>query len=172
MGDAMATTATVPPFLGARDLFESARAASVDAERIRRQLDAMAERAEGLGGGGFEPRVRSTGEPDRMGARVAAMVDQEANLRRRAESDYATIELACAVLYGTDSDAGLSVLVPSWWCDVLWWRYLGCETWERVGAAVGYSPHRCWEVAQTALDVADGWGLVSVMRGRGRAEGA
>lgn len=157
-------------FASSRELFEAAREASRDAERIRRQLDAMEQRALSLGGGMGE-RVSSTGEPDRMAGRVAALVDMESALRERQESDYALLDLACAVLYGTDSEGGLSVLVPSWWCDVIWWRYLAGETWERVGSAVGYSPHRCWEVACLAFDVCDGWGLPSVMRGVGGAEG-
>ena len=157
-------------FTSARDLFESAREASRDAERIRRQLAAMERRATSLGGGGLEPRVRSTPDPDRIGKAVVALVDREAKLRERQTDDYAIIDVACAVLYGTDNDGGLDTLVPSWWCDVLWWRYLDCSTWEQVAEAVGYSPHRCWEVSRLALDVCDGWGLTNVMAGRGAAE--
>lgn len=154
----------------ARELFEAARAASRDAEVIGRQLEAMGERALSLGGGGAGEQVSSTPDPHRMEGRVAALVDREREMLARQERDYAVIDLACRVLYGHGGEAGLSSLVPAWWCDVLWWRYLGCAGWERVGAAVGYSAHRCWEVAQTAMEVCDGWGLVSVMAGRGMAE--
>lgn len=155
----------------ARELFEAARAASSDAESVRRQLEAMGERAASLGGGGFGQRVASTPDPQRMEGRVAALVDREREMVERQRADYAVIDLACRVLYGHGGEAGLSSLVPPWWCDVLWWRYLDCASWERVGSAVGYSAHRCWEVAQTAMEVCDGWGLLSVMAGRGRAEG-
>lgn len=153
----------------ARELFEVVREASQDAERIRRQLDAMEQRTLSLGGG-MGQRVSATGEPDRMGSRVAALVDMEQTLRERQEADYALLNLACAVLYGTDNEGGLSSLVPSWWCDVLWWRFLNASTWEQTAAAVGYSAHRCWEVACLAFDVCDGWGLHNVMAGRGAAE--
>ncbi|MBR1830427.1 MAG: hypothetical protein IJ781_13190 [Atopobiaceae bacterium] len=156
-------------FTSARELFEAAREASRDAERIRRQLVAMEERAEGLGGGGFEPRVRSTGEPDRMGSRVATMVDVERRLRERQEQDYAIIDLASAVLYGTDNDAGLWALV-SWRADAIFHHYLGGMTWAQVGDMLGYSEQYVWQQAQVALDTCDGWGLLAVMAGTGRAE--
>ena len=67
----------------AREFFESAREAARDAERIRRQLDAMESRALSLGGGGYEGRVRSTPDPGRIGASVSAMLDQTDRLRER-----------------------------------------------------------------------------------------
>ena len=159
-------------FTSARELFEAAREASRDAERIRNQLLAMEGRALSLGGGGFEPRVSATHDHDRMGREVAALVDREQELRRRQEEDYAILDLACAVLYGDANDAGLDKLVPEgWWADVLWWRYLDGATWERVGRAVGYSPRRCFSVAQTALEIADAYGLARTRQGVGSAEG-
>lgn len=137
--------------------------ASRDAERIRRQLQALEDKATSLGEGGFEPRVRATGEQDRMGSRVAALVDRERELRRRQEADYATIDDACRVLYGDDGAQGLDALVPPIWADVLWWRYLDGATWEEVGANVGYSARRCFDLAQEALRMADQHGLASRM---------
>lgn len=157
-------------FADARQLFEAARDASADAERIRAQLLAMEARAHSIGGGGFEPRVFSSGDPDKMGRRIAAYVDREAALEKRQAEDYELIDLACAVLYGTDNETGLAALVPPWWCDAIWWRYLDGATWEETGAAVGYSAHRCWEVTQTAFEIIDGWGIIAVMQGRGGAE--
>ena len=158
-------------FTSARELFEAAREASRDAERIRRQLAAMEGRATALQGGGFEPRVRSTPDPDRIGRSVAAMVDREQELRRRQTEDYAILDVACAVLYGSANEAGLDKLVPeSWWADVLWWRYLDGSTWEEVGAAVGYSPRRCFDVAQAALDIVDAYGLARTSAGQGFAD--
>lgn len=160
----------MPYFTSARELFESASEASRDAERISRQLVAMEQRAEGMGGGGFEPRVRSTGEPDRMAGRVATMVDVERKMRARQREDYAIIDYACAVLYGTDNDSGLFSLM-GWRADALFHHYLGGHTWAQVGAMLGYSEQYVWQQAQVALDTCDGWGLLSVMAGVGRAEG-
>lgn len=157
-------------FTSARELFESAREASRDAERIRRQLVAMEERAEGLGGGGFEPRVRSTGEPDRMGSRVAAMVDVERKMRERQEQDYAIIDLASAVLYGRDNDAGLWSLV-GWRADAIFHHYLGGMTWAQVGDMLGYSEQHVWRECRAAMEVCDGWGLAATVSGMGGAEG-
>lgn len=160
-------------FVSARDLFQQAREASRDAERIRRQLVEMRERSTSLGGGGFEPRVRTTPDHDSMGSRVASMVDRERALARRQAEDYELIDLACAALYGSDQtgEQGLAGLVPeTWWADVLWWRYLDDSTWEQVGRAVGYSSRRCFDVAQAALDIADEYGLVRTIEGRGFAD--
>ncbi len=159
-------------YQSARELFEAAREASRDAERIRSQLLAMEGRALSLGGGGFDPRVSSSHDPDRMGREISALVDRERELRRRQEEDYALLDLACAVLYGDDNDAGLDKLVPEgWWADVLWWRYLDGATWEEVGRAVGYSPRRCFDIAQAALDIVDANGLARTRQGLGGAEG-
>ena len=155
-------------FGSARELFEAAREASRDAERIRRQLDAMEQRAEGLGGSGFEPRVRSTSDPDRMGGRVAAMVDRESILRERQEEDYAIIEYANAVLYGKDGRSGLWALV-GWRADAVALHYLNDMKWSEVAQALCYSEPHVWQQAQVALEVADAWG-VAVISGMGGAE--
>ena len=148
----------------AREFFEAAREASRDAERIRRQLDAMAERAEALGGGGFEPRVRSTGEPDRMGSRVAAMVDMEERLRERQEGDYALVDAACRVLYGSESDAGLWSIV-GWPADALAHHYVNDLTYDAIGRMLGYSRSHVWHCAQDALRTCDELGLWRTERG-------
>ena len=160
----------LPHFTSAKELFESASAASRDAESVRLQLIAMEHRAEGLGGGGFEPRVRSTGEPDRMAGRVAVLVDKEELLYRQCEYDYAIIDYANRVLYGDDMDAGLRSLM-GWRARALDLHYLVGLTWAQVGAMLGYSEQYVWQQAQVALDTCDGWGLLSVMAGVGRAEG-
>ncbi len=151
----------------ARALFVAARDASADAERDKRQLDAMEQRALSLGGGGFEPRVSSTSDPQRMAKRVDAYVDRSQALQERQDGDYAIIDLACEVLYGRAQDGltGLASLVPEWWCDVLWWHYLDGATWERTGEMVGYSAARCRQVADVAFDTIDSWGIVDTIRG-------
>lgn len=164
---------TARDFTSARDLFEAAREASRDAEKIRRQLVTMEARTRSLGSGGFEPRVSSTPSGDRMEMGIVAFVDREDALRRRQHEDYELLDLACAVLYGREQDGrgGIAKLVPeAWWADVLWWRYLDGATWEEVGSAVGYSWRRCFDVAQLALDLADSYGIARCVDGSGIAE--
>lgn len=157
-------------FTSARELFEAAREASRDAERIRRQLDAIEHRALGMSGGGFDPRVRSTPAHDRMGAAVASLVDVESRLRERQDEDYRLIDLACAVLYGTESDAGLWALV-GWRADAIFHHYLGGMTWHAVGVLMGYTERHVMEQARYAMEVCDGWGLPAIVTGEGGAEG-
>ena len=161
---------SIMQFTSARELFESAREASRDAERIRRQLLAMEHSATGLAGSGMEPRVRSTGEPDRMASRVASMVDREGLLRERIEWDYRLIDFANEVLYGMDGRSGLWALV-GWRADALALHYLNDLTWSVTGSLLGYSEQYVWQQAQVALDTADAWGLASVIDGMGGAEG-
>lgn len=150
----------------ARDMFEAAREAALDAERIRRQLAAMDVAP--VGGQGFEARVRSTPDPDRIGREVSACLDQQSRLLARQEEDYRLIDAACAVLYGTDSDAGLWALV-GWRADALYHHYLALRTWAEVGELLGYSAEHCCREAMAALDVADAWGYASTVDGMGRA---
>ena len=155
-------------FQSARELFESAREASRDAERIRNQLMAMESAADGLAGPGLEPRVRSTGEPDRMASRVASMVDREQMLQSRIDWDYRLIDYANEVLYGSDGRGGLWSLV-GWRADALALHYLNDLTWAVTGGLLGYSEQHVWREAQVALQTADGWGIDNVARGMGEA---
>ena len=159
----------MPYFTSAKEFFEAVRESSRDAERIRLRLTAMEQRAEGLGGGGFEPRVRSTGEPDRMAGRVASLVDLETMLRERQAEDYALINAAFNVLYGEDGHSGLWALV-GWRADAVCLHYVNDMTWERVAESLCYSKYHVWREAQVALEVCDGWGMASVVNGVGNAE--
>ena len=139
----------------ARDFFDRVRAASQDAERCRTQLLALESRSLSLGGGGFEPRVRSTPDPQRMTRRVDAYVDREDALRQRQSDDYAIIDAASVVLYGDDERDGMDKEVSLVWADVLWWRYLGCATWQQVHDAVHYSVRQCQTFKSAAFDWMD-----------------
>ena len=156
-------------YASARDFFDAAREAARDAERIARQLDGMERRALALGGGGFEPRVRSTPDPDRIGRGVSAKVDNEAVLLQRQESDYALIDAACAVLYGPDNRSGLYALV-GWPADAIWHHYLGLRTWEDTADLMGYSTRHVQTCVAAALDVADANGQMWTELGEGMAE--
>ena len=98
------------------------------------------------------------------------MVDHEARLHARIEADWRVIDLASRVLWGVGYEAGLAALVPAWWCDVVEYRWLHALPWARVADMVGYSEHRCWEVASAAMDVCDSWGVLRTMQGVGCAE--
>ena len=152
----------------AREFFESAREAARDADRIRRQLDAMESRALSLGGGGYEGRVRSTPDPDRIGASVSAMLDQTERLRERADEDYAIIDAACRVLYGADNRSGLYALV-GWPADAIYHHYLALRTWEATAAMLGYSVQHVRRQVLYALDLADANGQMWTELGRGMA---
>jgi len=155
-------------YRSAREFFEAAREAARDAARISRQLDGMERRALALGGGGFEPRVRSTPDPDRIGRAVGSLLDNEAILLQRQESDYALIDAACAVLYGPDNRSGLYALV-GWPADAIWHHYLGLRTWDETAALLGYSAPHVRRQVSAALDVADANGQMWTELGVGSA---
>ena len=113
----------------------------------------------------MEPRAMGAADHDRMQRRLNSLMDQEAQLERRQDEDYRIIDIANWVLYGKDNETGLSVLVPSWWCDALWWHYLADETWQATGVIVGYSEQRCKQARTLAFETIDSWGLVATMQG-------
>lgn len=153
----------------AREFFEAAREAARDAERIRRQLDGMERRSTALGGGGFEPRVRSTPDPDRIGRDVSAKLDQEARLREREDEDYRAIDAACAVLYGPDNRSGLYALV-GWPADAIYHHYLALRTWDETARMMGYSVRHVCRAVDVAFDLADANGQMWTELGVGLAE--
>lgn len=135
----------------ARDFFERVRAASKDAESCNRQLAAMESRALSLGSQGFEPRVRSTGAPDRMQRRSNAYMDREGALERRMQDDYDMIDRGCLVIYGSDEVRGLDSVVSPVWADILWWRYLDDAKWDYIAGVVDYSVRPCQLMRDQAL---------------------
>ena len=153
----------------ARDFFDAAREAARDADRIARQLDSMERRALALGGGGFEGRVRSTPDPDRIGRGVAAKVDNEAVLRERQQADRALIDAACELLYGADRRSGLYALV-GWPADAIFHHYLALRTWDEVAEMMGYSVRHVQTCVASALDYADSNGQMWTALGKGMAE--
>lgn len=153
----------------ARDFFDAAREAARDADRIARQLDSMERRALALGGGGFEGRVRSTTDPDRIGRGVAAKVDNEAVLRERQQADRALIDAACELLYGADRRSGLYALV-GWPADAIFHHYLALRTWDEVAEMMGYSVRHVQTCVASALDYADSNGQMWTALGKGMAE--
>lgn len=152
----------------AREFFEAAREAARDADRIRLQLAAMDARSELLGGGGFEPRVRSTPDPDRMGLRVSALIDHGGMLERRQAEDYRLIDAACRILYGPDDRGGLYALV-GWPADAIYHHYLALRTWDETARLMGYSVQHVRRQVAWALDFADANGQMWTELGGGMA---
>jgi len=155
-------------YADARDFFSAARKASQDADTISRQLAALEHRATGMGGGGFEPRVRSTPAHDRMGSAIASLVDREQKLRSELESDYALIDKACNLLYGTDNEHGLRSLI-GWPADALFHHYLALLTWDETARVLGYSASHVRNQANAALDYLDANGELFTTLGIGLA---
>lgn len=156
-------------YASAREFFDAAREAARDAERIARQLDGMERRALALGGGGFEGRVRSTPDPDRIGRGVAAKVDNEGVLRERQQADRALIDAACELLYGADRRSGLYALV-GWPADAIFHHYLALRTWDEVAEMMDYSVRHVQTCVASALDYADSNGQMWTALGKGMAE--
>lgn len=153
----------------AREMFEAAREAALDAERVRRQLESMESASVSVGGQGFEGRVRSTPDPDRIGRAVAAAVDHESVLIQRQDADYALIDAACKVLYGADNRSGLHALV-GWPADAIYHHYLALRTWEETAQMMGYSVSHVKHSVSVALDMADANGQMWTELGVGLAE--
>jgi len=153
----------------AREMFEAAREAALDAERVRRQLESMESASVSVGGQGFEGRVRSTPDPDRIGRAVAAAVDHESVLIQRQDADYALIDAACKVLYGADNRSGLYALV-GWPADAIYHHYLALQTWDETARMMGYSVSHVKHSVSIALDMADANGQMWTELGVGLAE--
>jgi hypothetical protein len=139
------------------DYLIKARDASRDAERCRRQLEQLESQALSIGGGGFEPRTRSTPDPKRMEKRVDRLVDREKALEARMDENYAIVDRATSMIYGDsqDGDGGVSVGLGPEYADVLWWRYLDDAKWAKVADVMGYAKCTCQSMCTRALDWMD-----------------
>jgi hypothetical protein len=128
---------------------------------------ALESRAKALGGGGFEPRTRSTPDPRRMEGRIVAYMQREEELKTRQEADYAIIGRACRLLYGEDEDGrgGVALACGPLHADVLWWRYLAAEQWDEVARLMAFSVRHVIDLAGTALDFIDANGIANTIAG-------
>ena len=157
----------------ARDLMRAARAASDDYARCERQMIALRLRAESLGGG-QAGATSGTHAHDSLERRVVALTDRGRDLERQMTRDEQVMDAACEMLFGGEGSEwreGLSSLVPTFWCEALWWHYLQGETWVQVGRTLGYSPSHLKACTRQALETADAYGLATVADGLGIAEG-
>ena len=144
--------------MGARDFFIAVRDAAKDAEWCRTQIERLRERMHSIGGGGYEPRVQTSSDPDQIGRRVAAYLDRKRALRGRMAEDWALIDRACVVLFGPDQMGGGGLCKAEAgdrntqkWADVLWWRYCADADWDEIADSVHYSVRTCQEMHGEAL---------------------
>lgn len=158
-------------FASARDLFEATRDAAEDAVRCQRQMDAMERRAAMPGSTSLVTHV-SGGAHDRIAERVASLVDREAELQSRMEQDYALVDLAFMLLYGSDADMGdgLASIAPAWWADAIDLHYIELMPWREVGELVGYSESHVKRAIRAAFELMDANGMIATIEGRGGAE--
>lgn len=158
-------------FASSRELFYAAKDAALDAERCRRQLDALEQRAQRIGSPSFEARVTG-GDHDLIGRNVASLVDRERELEARVEQDYDLIDAACAVLYGRDGVSdGLASLMPPWIADAIYYRYLGLRKWDDVAELLMVSPGHIQKRIRVAFELMDSLGMARTVAGCGAAEG-
>ena len=155
----------------AREFFESVQSAAMDAERCRRQLERLEQAALALPSG--MPEFHRGGTPsDRVGARVAGYVDQEAALHRRIEDDYRLIDAACEVLYGHDGMSdGLASIAPPWWADSIYHHYLALMKWDEIALMMMYDRSYVRRCVGAAFDLMDANGMTATVEGRMSAEG-
>lgn len=150
-----------------RDFFESVREAALDAERTRRQLEAMESR-EGVKAQRYGTSVQG-GTHDVMAA-TDARIDRERAWAARIERDYALIDEACEIIYGTDNRGGIASLLGTATADAMFWRYCAAVTWAEVARNVSYSRQWCYRAVAVAFELIDSAGVEAVMRGEGMAE--
>ena len=155
----------------ARDFFEAVRVASQEAERTRETLMRM-EAREGVRAQGYEAMGGSSVGRDRTSA-TDARIDYEERMRERVESDYAIIDVACRVLYGSESGkGGVDAIMGSAVADCISFRYVDARPWSEVAALMGYSrwsDKSLRDLCQQGFDAIDSLGWGSVMRGEGGA---
>lgn len=150
----------------AREFFDAVLEASRDVERIRRQLDAMHERA-ALPASRQGPRSRTVGgrSSDRLGEAVVTMVTAEKHLEQRLEADYSMLDAATATLYGTDLDKGLCSFVAPWVADAMYQHYVNGLSWPSVARMVGYERRYMMGKVSAAFKIMDMNGMAATVAG-------
>lgn len=158
-------------YANARSFFDAVRDAAVDAERCRRELEALEHNAYSVGSPSFEARIRGASSGDHLATVVGALVDREAAMHARVESDYRLIDAACALLYGSDGvgDGGLFALV-GWRADAIYHHFLALRTWPQVAELLRYHPRYVQDQVAWAFDLMDANGMTATIGGIGAAE--
>lgn len=155
----------------AREFFAAVRDASLEAERTRLTLMRM-EAREGVRAQSYESHGRSGHRADDK-AQTDARIDYESRMAERVESDYALLDLACALLYGRETGkGGLDALMGSAVADCISFRFVDARPWKEVAALMGYS-HASWrslrDMCQQGFDAIDSLGWERAIEGVGDA---
>ena len=138
-----------------RHLFAAVRAAALEHDRITRAIARRRELAGHVGGGGFEPRVRSS-RPDVNGtAKSIAAMDFERRNEQRLAEDKRLMDAACDILYGRDNRGGVAAYVGSAIADCAFLRCCGAMEWREVAEQVGVSVNTARVYVDTAADTVD-----------------
>lgn len=165
-----ATLGRLADYQRASDLFHAARDAAIDIERTSRTIASLQSK-EGVRAQGYGPSGRG-GVSDPMRA-TDVRVDYEERVRSRREENYALIDLACAVIYGSDQSGsgGVDAMLGPRYADTLWWRYCAAATWAEVAEGTGMSERWCRDAERVAFDEIDAYGILRMAEGNGLAEG-
>ena len=130
------------------------------------------EAREGARAQTYAERVSVGGERDRM-AHTDSRIDYEQRMAERLEADYALIDLACRVLYGSESGkGGVDALMGSAVADCISFRYVDARPWPEVAALLGYSRwsvNSLRDLCQRGFDAIDSLGWERVVDGVGDA---
>lgn len=150
---------TVERYATARDLFEAARTAAQELERISTQREMLAMRrgyrSPSLSPMGAAPRTDANGTDASN-----ALMDFEALMAERSESDIELLDYASGVLYGRNGRGGLSSAMGGIYADILCWRYLMACTWDVTAAANRVDDRTARIYADSALAAVDECGLM------------
>lgn len=166
-----AAAAKIPTYTCAIDLFEAARAASLDIESTRRKMERVEQMkaAESLRAQTYEAVGRG-GVSDPT-SRIDRRIDLEGIYERRLDEDYELVALADMVIYGRESGrGGVERLLGPDYADVLHFRYCAAETWGTVSDRVGRSDRWCREACRIAMEQIDAYGVGRMLDGLGIAD--
>lgn len=143
--------------MSAREYFETVRDAAVELDRTRRTLERMrartlpkAQRYDAVGGG--------SGHSDPM-ERVIEVVDFEAVMEARLQSDRDLLSDAARVLYGEDGRSGVAKGMGSAYADAVYHRSIDVLTWDAVARTMFMSRGKVQQLYEAALDYVDTVGL-------------
>lgn len=153
-------------YVSAFEYFDAVRDASLDVERITRQLERM--RTPG-GHSGLAQRVSATYADVNGTDRSIALMDYEQRVQKRLDNSKKMLDDAQLILYGHDCQGGLNVLMSGPAADVLYWRCVKSSTWSMTADAVGYSRRWCIDQAQLACEQLDAIGPDNAVKGIGIA---
>lgn len=147
----------------ARELFEDARAASLELHRHDLKYDAMERRALSLGG---SIATASRGSIRDRTARVDALIDYSAVMEPREREWCATIDLAASVLYGDDWQHGIARSLSLTHAEVLECIYIQRMTLPQTARRVHWSARKVCDLRREAFAFIDRVGIDLAIAGK------